>query len=84
MGMEDLRCLSPAMIHREILMFLIAHNCIRALMAEAARSHDVPRERLSFKGTVDTVRSFHAELSHAASPRRHLVFRGEGPHRRKP
>jgi hypothetical protein len=70
MGMEDLRCLSPAMIHREILVFLIAHNCIRALMAEAARSHQVPTGRLSFKGTVDTVRGFHSELAHASSPRR--------------
>ena len=75
MGMEDLRCLSPAMIHREILVFLIAHNCIRALMAEAARSHEVPRERLSFKGTVDMVRSFHSELVHASSPRRFARLR---------
>ena len=75
MGMEDLRCLSPAMIHREILVFLIAHNCIRALMAEAARAHDVPRERLSFKGTVDTVRCFHTELAQAASARRFARLR---------
>ena len=75
MGMEDLRCLSPAMIRREILVFLIAHNCIRALMAEAARSHEVPRERLSFKGTVDMVRSFHTELVHASSPRRFARLR---------
>jgi hypothetical protein len=75
MGMEDLRCLSPQMVRREILVFLIAHNCIRALMAEAARSHHVPRERLSFKGTVDAVRSFHAELAHASSPRRFARLR---------
>jgi len=70
MGMEDLRCLSPAMIQKEILIFLIAHNCIRALIVETARSHDISRRRISFKGTVDTVRSFHSELIHALSLRR--------------
>jgi hypothetical protein len=69
MGMEDLRCLSPAMIQKEILVFLIAHNCIRALIAETSRAHDVSRRSISFKGTIDTVRSFHSELIHASSLR---------------
>lgn len=75
MGMEDLRCLSPDMIQKEIFVFLIAHNCIRALIAETARSHDISRRRISFKGTVDTVRSFHAELIHTQSQRRFTRLR---------
>jgi hypothetical protein len=69
MGMETLRCLTPAMILKEFLLFLIAHNCLRALIAEAAQTHGVPRERISFKGTVDTLRSFLPELLHARSLR---------------
>src|SRR5439155_26764334 len=58
MGMELLRCKSPQMVHKELEMFFIAHNLIRCLMAEAAANYDVPMERLSFKGTVDSVRQF--------------------------
>ena len=69
MGMEALSCRSPAMILKELIVFLIAHNCIRAVMAEAAHTHDVPRQRISFKGTVDTLRSFLPELLNAHSLR---------------
>jgi len=69
MGMETLRCHTPPMVLKEFLLFLIAHNCLRALIAEAAQTHDVPRERISFKGTVDALRSFLPELLHARSLR---------------
>ena len=69
LGMESLRCLSPQMIEKEIRMFLIAHNCLRALMAETATTHDVPRERISFKGTMDALRSFHPVMLRANSKR---------------
>lgn len=69
MGMETLRCHTPPMILKEFLLFLIAHNCLRALMADAAQIHHVPRERISFKGTVDALRSFLPELLHARSLR---------------
>jgi hypothetical protein len=58
LGLDALRCKKPATVHRELLALLIAHNLARALMAEAAREHGVPLERLSFKGTLDTLRSF--------------------------
>lgn len=58
LGMESLRCLSPHMIEKEILLYLIAHNCLRALMGEAAATHKIARQRISFKGTMDTIRSF--------------------------
>lgn len=69
MGMETLRCRTPPMVLKEFLLFLIAHNCLRALIAEAAQTHDVPRERISFKGTADALRSFLPELLHARSLR---------------
>jgi hypothetical protein len=58
LGLDALRCKKPATVHRELLALLIAHNLARALMAEAAREHVVPLARLSFKGTLDTLRSF--------------------------
>ena len=69
MGMESLRCRTPDMIEKEILTFLIAHNFLRALMAEAAATHQVPCQIISFKGTIDTIRSFHPAMLRADSKR---------------
>jgi IS4 transposase len=38
--MKRLRCLSPALLHREVLLHLIAYNLIRGIMAEAAAIYD--------------------------------------------
>jgi len=67
MGMELLRCKSPQMAHKELEMFFIAYNLIRALMAAAGAIDDVPLERLSFKGTVDSVRQFSVAIAQARS-----------------
>ena len=48
-------------------MFFIAYNFIRCLMAEAGATYEVPMERLSFKGTVDSVRQFSAAIAQARS-----------------
>lgn len=58
MGMEMLRCKTPKMVRKELRMFIIAHNLIRALMQEAASLYLCDLTRLSFKGTVDTLRQF--------------------------
>ena len=65
LGLEQLRCQSPAMVRKELLAGLIAHNLIRCVMAEAAQTHGAELERLSFKGTVDAVRQFSAALAQA-------------------
>jgi hypothetical protein len=67
MGMEVLRCKSPKMLHKELELFFIAYNLIRCLMAEAGTIYDVPMERLSFKGTVDSVRQFSVAIAQARS-----------------
>ena len=56
LAMDVLRCLSPHMIHLELLMHMIAYNVVRALMQEAADRHHVELARISFKGTLDTLR----------------------------
>jgi Transposase DDE domain len=58
MKMDVLRCKSPAMIERELAMHWIAYNLIRTLMLEASLCYDVALDRLSFKGTVDTLRQW--------------------------
>lgn len=67
MAMEELRCRTPAMARKELLAYLVAHNFIRCLEAEAATRHGVPRHCISFKGTVDAARAFHAAISRARS-----------------
>jgi hypothetical protein len=67
MGMETLRCKSPEMVHKELEMFFIAYNLIRCLMAQASFGCHAPLERLSFKGTVDSVRQFAAAIAQARS-----------------
>ena len=65
LGMESLRCQSPAMSRKEMLAFLIAHNLTRCVMAEAARLDDADLERISFKGTLDALRQYRSAISAA-------------------
>jgi hypothetical protein len=67
LGMEVLSCQSPHMVHKELEMFFIAYNLIRALGAQASALHDVPMERISFKGTVDASRQFSLAIAQARS-----------------
>ena len=53
LGMEQLSCLSPGQVKKELLVFLTAHNLLRWMMAQAAQAGQVDLERLSFKGTLD-------------------------------
>jgi len=70
MGMEVLRCKSPGMVHKELEMFLIAYNLIRALMTEASSIHEVPLDRISFKGTVDATRQYSIAIAQARSQKK--------------
>jgi len=58
MRMEVLRCKTPEMVQKEILMHFIAHNLVRLLMQEAALVWSVPLQRISFKGALDTFREY--------------------------
>lgn len=75
--LDRLSCLSPAMIHKELEMHLIAYNLIRSLMGEAASVCHVPLDRLSFKGTLDTARQYSrtlAQIPAAHRQRRRQVY----------
>jgi len=58
MGMDVLRCKSPALIHKEFTMHLIAYNLVRALMLESAQHHGKDLSRLSLAGAVAAVRQW--------------------------
>lgn len=58
LGLDILRCKSPAMVQKELWMQVIAHNLIRSLMLKAATIKHQSLSRLSFKGTVDTLRQW--------------------------
>ena len=51
------------MAHKELLIFLIAHNFLRWIMAEAAQSGAIELERVSFKGCLDAFRQFAQALA---------------------
>lgn len=97
MRMDVLRCLSPEMIHREIHMHWIAYNLVRTLMGEAALPGRLPVARISYKGTLDTLRHWLPVLHGVApQPRRFSRLRRqmleaiagdpvpERPHRSEP
>jgi hypothetical protein len=70
MGMELLRCQTPDMAEKELLIYLIAYNLIRCLMAEAVALADVEMQRLSFKGTIDALRQFTLAIEREPAKRR--------------
>ena len=94
--MEHLRCKSPPMVEKEFLMHLIGYNLIRCVMLDAARAYEAPLERISFKGSVDSVRQYSLAIAQArhAKKRRELVrdllrvlatdLVPDRPHRREP
>jgi len=63
--MEILRCKTPQMIRKELLMYFIAYNAIRHLIYEAARKHEKDPMRISYKGALQALRQaeflFHKE-----------------------
>lgn len=72
--LESLRARSPEMAQQELWTRLIAHNLIRCTMAQAAAEHNVPLDRISFKGSLDAVRQFSHAMAQAKSKkkRQHL------------
>jgi hypothetical protein len=58
LGLDVLRCQTPELVEKEVWLQAIAYNLVRAVMLEATWVHGVDLGRLSFKGTVDTLRQW--------------------------
>ena len=69
MQMDMLRCKSPEMIKKEIAVYLLAYNLVRAIMARAALGVGLVPRQLSFKGAMQTLNAFHDVLRHAPAAR---------------
>ena len=59
--------LTPERAEKELSAFLVAHNLVRCLMAEAVATHRVELERVSFKGSLDALRQFSDAMSRASN-----------------
>ena len=64
-NMDVLRCKTPDMVRKEIVMHAIAYNLVRAIMQRASSDNGTELDRLSFKGTVDTIRQWSEVLNEA-------------------
>jgi hypothetical protein len=56
MGMDILRCKTPDMVHKELIIYMIAYNLIRALILQSCITLQTQMDRLSFKGTLAILR----------------------------
>jgi hypothetical protein len=75
LGMEVLRCQTPAMVEKELWVYLLAYNLIRLLMAQAAAEHGGTPRMLSFKHTVQLWSEFSTRsLCHAEADNLALLF----------
>ena len=97
MGMDILRCKTPDMVRKEILMHFIVYNCIRSLMWEASEKRGIRIRRISFKGSIQALRQWEPHLNQVKIRRHdqgrlvHLLYESiaaktipERPGRREP
>ena len=55
LGMDVLRCKTPAMVRKEMWACLLAYNLIRKTMLQAAKSERLSPRQLSFTGAMQTM-----------------------------
>jgi hypothetical protein len=55
LGMDVLRCKTPAMVRKEIWTCLLAYNLIRQAMLAAARAADLSPRTLSFANALQAI-----------------------------
>ena len=77
MGMEILRCKSPAMIHKELTMHFIVYNLLRNAMLDASLKHRRTPSEISFKASLATLRQWapHFASLHAKPRTRSQLYR---------
>jgi putative transposase len=55
LGMDVLSCKSPAMVRKEIWVYLLEYNLVRKIMLQAAVSADLSPSQLSFTGAMQAL-----------------------------
>jgi putative transposase len=74
MGMDVLRCETPAMVEKEVWMHVLAYNLIRGLMTRAAAAQGKEPRCLSFKGALQALGAFREPLQWARGRRRRWLW----------
>ena len=73
MGMDILRCKTPTMVRKEIVMHLIVYNCIRLLMVQAANQAKVTPRLISFKETMQALRQWQSIIGFVYNDQRQIM-----------
>ena len=74
LGMEMLSCKTPAMVLKEIWVYLLAYNLIRLMMAQASLLADQLPRQLSFKHTVQIWIAWHTHAGTEHDEKLHGLF----------
>ena len=67
LGMDSVRGKTPAMVRKELWMYVLAHNLLRSVMATAAVQHGLVPRTLSFTGALQAVNAFGTALLFTAA-----------------
>lgn len=68
MGMDILKCKTPAMIEKEVNLFILVYNLIRLIMWEAAERHHVSVAQISFRSTMYAIGVWGRHMADAHTP----------------
>lgn len=74
LGMEVLRCKSPSMVRKELYVYLLAYNLLRALMWQAGITYSTPPLHLSLQGTRHHFDNFIPELLGNSEVKCHQIY----------
>ena len=67
MGMDVLRCRTPDLVKKEILMYFIAYNAVRYLIVGAANTVACAPRRISFKASIQALRQWEPQFHRRAA-----------------
>ena len=74
MNLHHVRCKSPAMVHRELWVSLLAYNLIRVTIATAAQQHDLVPRQISFVSACQFVLAAWQELPRIRNHQNRMEF----------
>lgn len=65
LGMDELRCLTPFMVEKEIWVTMLGYNLVRKVSSQAALAQGLHPREISFKGTLQAVQEGWRNLTQA-------------------
>lgn len=74
LGMDVLRGKTPAMVRKEIYVYLLAYNLLRTVMWSAGTNHGLNPLRLSLQGARQHLDNFREQLASAVRKKRQRLY----------